>query len=360
MVKVKIFGAGSIGNHLANAAIFKGWDVTITDIDSDALSRTKNKIYPSRYGKFNTNIKLFHTDDVPKKGFDWIFIGTPPDTHVNIALSVLDERPKAILIEKPFSTPDLKGCQELYLKSKKMGIKIFVGYDHIVAPSTNYFLEKSKTINNIQSLDVYFREHWEGIFNAHPWLSGPEDTYLGFWKRGGGALGEHSHGLNLWQYIANNIGLGRVKYVQASLKYVENRKCAYDKLAMLHLITEKGFVGNVIQDVITKPALKFMRLQGDDKSIEWQCRSSPYCDVVKQIGKTKSEKIYKKNRPDDFINELDHLENILATNIKSPISIEYGLETMLVIAAAHKSSISGKKVTIDYNMGYIEKALLCK
>ncbi len=30
---------------------------------------------------------------------------------------------------------------------------------------------------------------------AHPWLAGPQDSYLGFWRRGGGASGEHSHAI---------------------------------------------------------------------------------------------------------------------------------------------------------------------
>ena len=39
------------------------------------------------------------------------------------------------------------------------------------------------------------------VFAAHPWLSGPWETYLGYTERGG-ALAEHSHALNLWQYLA--------------------------------------------------------------------------------------------------------------------------------------------------------------
>ena len=57
MTTVKIFGAGSIGNHLANAARVKGWGVTICDLDQNALSRTRNDIYPTRYGKFDEESK---------------------------------------------------------------------------------------------------------------------------------------------------------------------------------------------------------------------------------------------------------------------------------------------------------------
>ena len=45
-MNVKIFGAGSIGNHLAHASRKIGWDVSICDLDPEALKRTRNEIYP--------------------------------------------------------------------------------------------------------------------------------------------------------------------------------------------------------------------------------------------------------------------------------------------------------------------------
>ncbi len=46
MYNVKILGAGSIGNHLANASRRLGWQVTLCDMDPAALQRTKEDIYP--------------------------------------------------------------------------------------------------------------------------------------------------------------------------------------------------------------------------------------------------------------------------------------------------------------------------
>ena len=39
MMNVKILGAGSIGNHLSNAARQLGWSVTLSDVDPAALRR---------------------------------------------------------------------------------------------------------------------------------------------------------------------------------------------------------------------------------------------------------------------------------------------------------------------------------
>jgi pyruvate/2-oxoglutarate dehydrogenase complex dihydrolipoamide dehydrogenase (E3) component len=46
-VKVKIFGAGSIGNHLANASRRLDWQVDVVDIDLAALKRMREEIYPT-------------------------------------------------------------------------------------------------------------------------------------------------------------------------------------------------------------------------------------------------------------------------------------------------------------------------
>ncbi len=360
MTNVKIIGAGSIGNHLANAARSKNWNVIMCDIDTAALKRTKEEIYPMRYGKWDDSISLYSCNDVPKGDYDWIFIGTPPDSHMNLALEALQEKPKGILVEKPFATPDLSGCQELYELAIKENISVFVGYDHVVAESIPYFIKSTSAIGEILTLDVSFREHWQGIFNAHPWLEGPSDTYLGYWKKGGGACGEHSHALNLWQHFAHEIGAGRVTEVSACLDYVSDGKVEYDRLALLNLKTETGLVGRVVQDVVTKPSLKSARIQGVDSGVEWQCCVSPYSDIVTEIGKDEKEKVFEKNRPADFIQELNHLEANLGNSNKSPISIVRGLDSMLVIAAAHLSAKSGSVVEIDYSKGYINEALILK
>ena len=58
MHSIRILGAGSIGNHLANAARSFGWRVTLTDIDPAALERTRTSIYPQRYGTWDEEIVL--------------------------------------------------------------------------------------------------------------------------------------------------------------------------------------------------------------------------------------------------------------------------------------------------------------
>ena len=41
MTRVKVIGAGSIGNHLSNASRRLGWQVDLVDNDPKALERTR-------------------------------------------------------------------------------------------------------------------------------------------------------------------------------------------------------------------------------------------------------------------------------------------------------------------------------
>jgi predicted dehydrogenase len=216
------------------------------------------------------------------------------------------------------------------------------------------------TVGRPQTLDVEFREHWGAIFAVHPWLNGPSDSYLAFWQRGGGAASEHSHAFNLWQHFARHLKLGRVTEVTATLDYVERDGMSYDQLCMANLTTEAGLTGRVAQDLITKPPRKWARLQGTDGFIEWVCGYERNRDAVIfscATGETKVE-TFAKNRPDDFILELQHIAAVMKGDLeRSTLAIEHGLETMLVTAAAHKSSQSGRAITLDWNKGYSTAAL---
>lgn len=361
-MNVKIIGAGSIGNHLAQASRRMGWDVTITDADPAALERTKNDIYPKRYGAWDEGITLFKAGEEPKGGFDIIMIGTPPDSHMQLALAAIAEDPRMLHIEKPMATPDLAGVAEFeQAMRERPQMIVTVGYDHAVSESAEFvrdfasgrsatmeakppyyggFASIVKPLGEILTIDVEFREHWRGIFAAHPWLAGPWETYLGYWKRGGGAGGEHSHALHLWLYFARAIGWGGVQEVRSMLDMVKGERGEeYDRLASFALRTEKGGVGRAVQDVITYPVRKWARLQGEKGFIEWHCSALPEGDLVRYHieGQDTVEKVFAKKRPDDFYRQTTHYQKLISGEIKpedSPLSYSRGREVMEILSRA--------------------------
>ena len=362
MKRVKVIGAGSIGNHLTHAARRLDCSVVLCDLDPAALIRAKEMIYPERYEHWDDEIGLFSTMDVPVGGYDLICIGTPPDSHLDLAIAALEEEPRALLIEKPLCAPDLERAQELFELAAGSKTEVFVGYDHVVgmAAIKARELAESAAIGKIETIDVEFREHWGGIFAAHSWLDGPGDSYLGDWRRGGGALGEHSHAINLWQHFALVVGGGRVHEVSAIADYVKGDGVYYDKICALNLKTETGLIGRVVQDVVTSPPRKWGRIQGSSGYLDWKFGYEPGRDKIgwSTNGEAPQDFIVEKRRPDDFIAELQHIRDVLDGRLNvSPITLERGLDTMLVIAAAHQSAHSGRTVTIDYEQGYSSAAL---
>src|SRR3989344_4020047 len=356
-IKAKVFGAGSIGNHLTQACRRAGWEVCVVDNDANALNRMKEEIYPKRYGAWDDGIKLYKTGEDPKGGYDVILIGTPPDAHLKIGLHVLkEEAPKVLQMEKPLCSPTLEGLKEFLDELKKNPeTKVVVGYDHIVAENTLKAEEilSSGVFKNVLSMDCEFRSHWKNIFDAHPWLSGPKDTYLGFWRRGGGAGGEHSHGLNLWQHFSHVLGAGRVAEVGAIFDFVESDGASYDRSCFLNLATERGLVGRVVHDVITLPKKKFLQLQCENGSVGWHNDVTKTSDqvIVQEQGKDKQVLDIQKTRVEEFSREIEHIRGIIEGRVNaadSPIRLARAVDTMCVLAAAVQSHREKRVVTVRY------------
>lgn len=359
--RVKIFGAGSTGNHFAFACRSLGMDVVMADVSEDAIKRMQKEIYPNRYGRWDPAIQLFTNDKAPKGGFDYIFVATPPDSHLPVAMEALEETPKALLVAKPACPPHMELAHELFEAAKAKGVRAFVGYDHVVWRAQEMAEEMvlGRTIGDVLTIDVDFREHWGEYFVAHPWQPGPQDCYLGYWERGGGASGELSNALNLWQHWAHVLGKGRVVEVEAMVSYVKEGKAWYDSMTTWNLRTEKGFQGRVVQDVVTRPAKKVAMLQGKEGRIEWCANHTPSGDAVFVYRPGMPEKItaVHKKRQDDFIAEVRHLWACVKDNKPSPIDLTRGLDTALVIAAAHESEQRKCRVKIDWSIGYTPEAI---
>ncbi len=353
MTRVKILGAGSIGNHLAHGARQQGWEVTLCDIDEAALERTRSDIYPSRYGQWDEQIRLCLPESTAGESFDIVIIGTPPDSHIPLAMAeIRNSSPRVVLIEKPLCPPDLEPCTGLIELAAENNVRVLVGYNHRLTEHTKiaaaWLAEHS--IGEITTLRAMTREHWGGIFGAHPWLDGPADSYLGFTSRGGGALGEHSHAINIWQYFARLAGLGEITEVMAMLDEIEADGAAYDRIAQLSVRTDKGLVGTIVQDVVTRPAQKWLRMEGTEGYLEWQVSIDPDHDLVRLVrhdGEVLEERV-AKTRPDDFRGEIEHIGELLEDHaMDSVLDISTGIETMQVIVAALTSARESRLVKVS-------------
>lgn len=363
-LQVKIYGAGSIGNHLAYACRNQGWEVTICDVDHSALRRTREEIYPARYGEWDNGIELTSPEAIADQYFDLVIVGTPPDTHVDLAMSELQKAsgvPKVILVEKPLCGPAMERCDELWAESREKNVEVCVGYNHVLTQNTLRASEiiSAGNLGEPQTITVEWVEHWGGIFAAHPWLDGPRDSYLGKATSGGGACGEHSHGINIWQHFSHLMGTGRIVQVSAVMDRVSENGVDYDRIAQMSVVTEGGLTGFIVQDVVTRPARKRLRIQGDSRAMVWEVnRDSSHDSVGLWNGDGWNEQLIAKTRRDDFAPEIQHIGDLCNGSVtESPISLERGLESMMIIAAAHRSASEKRCVHIDYSAVFNKNAI---
>lgn len=351
LYKVRIIGAGSIGNHLAHSFVNNDFEVEVADIDNLALERMMNEIYPSRYGSWDKRIKVIDTSDNSDYKTNVLVIGTPPDTHLKVVLKQISLcSPNIILIEKPISHPDMTLFESIEQEALKRNIRILVGYNHRLTKNTLIATRiiKDKILGEILSITGQTRESWNGILSAHPWLKGPQDTYLSSYLRGGGALYEHSHALNLLQYFMEVGGLSHITSVQATLDIVKTDHLNYDRFSFLSLINNENKVFHIIQDVVSNPPIKEIRVNGELGDLVW--RTSKLLDEVILFDSNGDLLEYNKLdkvRADDFIPEVLHIKSLLMGEIvKSPLDYKYAVTTMQIISAAFESNSSGSRIAI--------------
>jgi predicted dehydrogenase len=352
LFKARIIGAGSIGNHLAHSLISHDFSVEITDRDPKALERMQNIIYPERYGSWDNRIKIIPWPISSSYDTDLLVIGTPPEFHLESVLEQLQYCvPKIVLIEKPLSHPNLSLLGDLETIALKKNIRILVGYNHRLTTNTVIASEmiSDGKIGEIISITSQTRESCVGILKAHPWLNSINESYLSSSDRGGGALYEHSHALNLLQYFISICNLEKISTLQAALDLVGDENTFYDRISFLTLYNQKGNIFHVIQDFVTNPPVKEIRFNGTLGDLLW--RSSAVLDEVicyNSVGDVVQHTKLIKQRKDDFSPEIIHIAKLLSNEIsESPLDYKFAVDTMKIINAAFESNKNGRRISIN-------------
>jgi len=312
-MKARIFGAGSIGNHLSNALRELEYQVEVVDIDKNALTRMEKEIYPSRYGEWDKNITLLTE---PTNDFvELEIIGTPPDTHSNLLLNRLNlKKAKYWLVEKPFTIPSKAHIEDLEKKLINHKDSIFVGYNHSVSPVFRELLKDLSLSDLPNKISCFWEEHWGGIFKAHPWLNGPKDSYLGFKNRGGGSLMEHSHGLHLLIILFHKYDL-KIQKIESSI-LLDNEK-NYDKKSYLSFeLGNREINAFYSTDVISNDINKSLHIEtlNNIYSVRFSSDNGTTDTYIKKNKSYEIIKKFKKRRADDFISELKLLDNLIRNN----------------------------------------------
>ena len=337
MKKVLIFGSGSIGNHMSFACRKIGLKVFITDVNPKALKRMRYEIYPKRYKSWDKKITIVNYKDVFKLRdfFDLIIIGSPPETHLKLYFNCKNKlKYRRILIEKPITNFSNKLLNKFNNSVKKE--MVFCGYNHSVSKSFVLFkVYLLKYFKKYKTLEINWKEGWEGILKAHFWLKNEFESYLGDVKKGGGALQEHSHGLHLMLVI---LKLLKVNYKNLKFKknllFKKKGNVKYDIYSNLSTISNDSLI-NYEADLKTFPSLKNITISNNNYKMQWKCNFETNKDSVSLFhnNRLKFTKIFKKTRSSEFENEIREILSInnMKKRNKSFLNPVYGIDSIKLI-----------------------------
>ena len=317
-MRVCIFGGGSVGIHYARAWSKLGGQVNVFDLSKDAIGRFAN-IWTERYGSaVPDTMQISPLEEFSDSAveFDLVVIGTPPPSHGELARLAVDRRTsKFIAIQKPVCTPDAQDLSRLLRieeDASSLGISLISGYNHRYAPSFREFLEFVGAKNDGKSrisIDVKWLESWDGILRAHPWLNSPSDSYLGHTQLGGGALFEHSHGLDIGLFLWAH--LGGVGLENIDVETVWSESGSYDSSTVLSGSSSDGLLSlRVAQDVDTNPAEKSVRVTGVGWSAFLEFSSTLDMLDLSDANGEKSKQ-FSKNRESDFDYEVSLVKALI-------------------------------------------------
>lgn len=332
--KVLIFGSGSVGTHHTNAAISLNCEVFITDKKNSQLINMKEKTYPLRYGHWDNKINCINYKDVfkLKYNFDLIIIGVPPKFHLKIAKLCLKKlKFKKILIEKPLCV-----FNENYdfLKKKSIRNKVYCGFNHSISKSFGHFLGELKKISkkNEVKIDIEWKESFDLVLKAHPWLKSLNDSYLSNFKLGGGALHEYSHAVHFFLILKEIIFNDKNIKLIIKTNFCKSGKNKYDKKVQLSYQNGSKKI-NLFLNTINNPPIKKVNVISKNKNILfWTRHLDKNIEVVNSRTKMLKKINFKISRREDFINELKILlsKNNDNKNYKY-LKLEYAAKVMVLL-----------------------------
>lgn len=303
-MRIGIVGAGSVGIHYARAWSKAGAEVTLFDNSRSALERLEETWF-RRYSTSlpSTISTLADKNQFLENQFNLVIIGTPPDSHLEVFLSVHSRMPDIFVeVQKPFLPPNPQHISEFFefWSPENRDSRLVSGYNYRFSTSFQFLLQLLKSKDEIaECIDVIWQESWQGPLSAHPWLKSIEDSYLGHTIRGGGAGFEHSHGFEL--ALATWLQLGYGKFDEYKSGFDFNEGNSWDSIFRFEAKNSQSNVQlKVTQSALEGPAKKIISVKtrsGLEVSLNFASSQDEL--VVNALGRSEVF-CFGKNREEDF------------------------------------------------------------
>ena len=329
-MKYLIAGLGSVGRrHMRNLVALGETDIVLYRTHKATLPDDELAGYP---------VETDLAQALKKHKPDGVIVSNPTSLHLDVAIPVA-EAGCAILLEKPIAG-SMERVDVLQKAVQKSGSKVLTAFQFRFHPGmvkTKELIQNGE-IGRVVSASVHFGEYLPAW---HPW----EDYRQGYAARadmGGGVVATQCHSLDYLPWL-----VGRdVESVWGFAGKLSDLEVTADDTAKIGLRFEGGALGSLHLDYNQQPPEHEFRIIGANGTIKWNL-----ADGAARIYRTEKKDwdVYPLpagwERTVMFQQQTGHFVDIVKGRAEPSCTLEDGIRAQRLIAAVHKSSITGKSVS---------------
>ena len=160
-------------------------------------------------------------------------------------------------------------------------------------------------MNKIYKVNIEWKESFDYLLAAHPWVKNISQTYLSNLSFGGGVLHEFSHAVHLMNNIKYLCLKNRSVKISSNLKFKRNKQNKkYDIKSSIYFDNDDVMLSTHI-DGVSVPAKKKITILSKKEKCIWERLSNKNLEKVTIFKNNKKiiTKVYTVNRPQDFIGQ---------------------------------------------------------
>jgi predicted dehydrogenase len=297
-VKFVIVGLGSIGKrHQQN--LQKLGQITVPCHRNDNLSKILRQENP-----------------------DGVLICNPTSQHLSPALTAA-KLGLPVFVEKPLSH-NLDGVDQLLLLVKQKKLILQVGYDLRFEPNLQHIKKQLDDLEIGKPLQAKivcasYLPDWRPGTDYRKSYSAKQDL-------GGGVLLDLSHEIDYADWF-----FGKAKSVEAKIQWSPELEIETEAFADLIIKFESGTVAEIHLDYLSKEYIRNCEIIGEKGKLSWNFAK------IRASGWNTNEMYIKEIK--NFIGAIQGKEKTLVTG-------EAGKQVLLIVAAAHKSSLEKRIIEL--------------
>jgi predicted dehydrogenase len=325
-MSVVIVEAGSAGLHHALACQDLGMEHTVVIRRETQINEFLSR-FRGRYEKASNANFISLNSDSRDVNFNIGILATPPTTHPELLIFLMNLQPKVIYVEKPLAMPpDTAAC------ALDSGVTLLGGSQYVMRPSFVELLNWTTNLIRPEGLLInsYYCEPLAGPASAHSWDPEFVDGWITNEKAGGGVLGEYSHALFWvgWVLKKSGMALPTIQLDKYSQSVNTNFHISLDHIEM-SIMSMGGLSGRITQSCA---------LDLSQKSLSITCADtgntifldvgldSDYLTRIAPNGNIYSKRLFNSTRQLDAARLILHLTEVaINPTLDSPLSLDIAL-----------------------------------